>query len=99
VSRETATKDGKTASASADARPASLPKRGVTTRYRSATASTPQTASGMSRLSGEKPKIFALSACSHSPSGGLSTVIRPLGSAVMKKKSCQDCSIDLTAAE
>ena len=46
-----------------------------------------------------KPKSFALSACSQSPSGGLSTVIRPFGSAAMKKKLCQERSIDFTAAE
>ena len=51
-------------------------------------------------LAGEKPKIFALSACSHSARGGLSTVMKPLGSELAKKNSCaSERSIDFTAAE
>ena len=68
-------------------------------RYISATASTAQMPSGIIRLSGPKPNTFALSAWSHSPSGGLSTVTRPCGPEATKKKFCQDRSIDFTAAE
>ena len=46
-------------------------------------------ASGSSRLSGEKPKSLALSACTHSPSGGLSIVISPPGSNETNRKLCQ----------
>ena len=99
MSRETATNEGNTASVNALASAAALPNRGATMRYSSATASTAQIPSGTSRLSAEKPKIFALIACSQRPSGGLSTVISPLGSAATKKKLCNDRSIDLTAAE
>ena len=55
--------------------------------------------SGISRLSGVKPKTFALSACSQSPSGGLSTRDQGDGVGREKKKLCQERNIDLTAAE
>ena len=99
LSRDTATNDGNTASENALTNPATEPNRGATIRYSSATASTAQIPSGISRLSGVKPNSFALSACSHSPSGGLSTVISPLGSAATKKKLCHERNIDFTAAE
>jgi hypothetical protein len=38
------------------------------------------------------------SACTHSASGGLSTVMTPLGSNEAKKKSCQLELIERTAA-
>ena len=56
-------------------------------------------ASGSSRLSGEKPNSFALSACTHRPSGGLSTVTSPPGSKETNTKLCHERSIDLTPAE
>ena len=56
-------------------------------------------ASGSSRLSGEKPNSFALAACTHRASGGLSTVTRPPGSNETKRKLCHERSIDLTPAE
>ena len=99
LSRETATNDGKTARAKADTSAAARPKRGAISQYRSATESTAQMPSGTIRLSGEKPKSLALSACSQSARGGLSTVMKPLGSDATKKKLCQEPSIDFTAAE
>ena len=68
-------------------------------QYSSATASTPAIASGSSRLSGEKPNSFALAACTHSASGGLSTVTSPPGSNDANRKLCSERSIDLTPAE
>ena len=65
----------------------------------SATVSTPAIASGSSRLRGEKPNSFALAACSHSPSGGLSTMTSPPGSNDTKMKLCSECSIDFTPPE
>ena len=56
-------------------------------------------ASGSSRLSGEKPNTFALAACTHSASGGLSTVTRPPGSNETNRKLCHERSIDFTPAE
>ena len=56
-------------------------------------------ASGSSTPSGEKPNSLALVACTHRPSGGLSTMIRPPGSKETKKKLCHERSIDLTPAE
>ena len=61
--------------------------------------STPAIASGSSRLSGEKPNTFALAACTHSPSGGLSTMISPPGSKETNTKLCSERNIDLTPAE
>ena len=52
LSRETATNEGNTASASALMTPAAGPNLGVTTQYSAPTASTPMIASGSSRLSG-----------------------------------------------
>ena len=60
---------------------------------------TPAIASGSSRLSGEKPKTFALATCSHSPSGGLSTEISPPGSNDTNTKLCSERNIDFTPAE
>ena len=54
---------------------------------------------GTIRLNGANPNSFALNACNHNASGGLSTVIRPFGSAATKKKLCHERSIDFTAAE
>src|ERR1039457_3266160 len=99
LSRDTATNDGNTASENAPTNPATVQNRGATIRYSSATASTGQIPSGISRLSGAKPNSFALNPCSHSPNGGLSTVMKPLGSEETKKKCCHEPSIDLTAAE
>ncbi len=56
-------------------------------------------ASGKSRLSGEKPKIFALAACTHSASGGLSIVTSPPWSNATKTKLCSECPIERTPAE
>ena len=56
-------------------------------------------ASGSSRLSGEKPNSLALAACTHSASGGLSTVTRPPGSKDTNRKLCSERSIDFTPAE
>ena len=77
LSRETATNDGNTASASEAPRAVKPPTRRRSIAYMTSTATSPQIASGSSRLSGLKPNSFALSTCSHSPSGGLSTLIRP----------------------
>jgi hypothetical protein len=76
-----------------------LSRETATIGYKSATASTAQTPSGISRLSGVNPNSFALSPWSQSASGGLSTVIRPFGSAEMKTKLCHERNIDFTAAE
>ena len=98
-SRETATKEGNVASTSAAARPARTPNGRETMRYSTTTASTPAIAPGSRRLSGEKPNTFALAACSHSASGGLSIVIRPPGSNDTNRKLCSERSIDFTPAE
>ena len=49
-------------------------------------------------LSGVKPKTFADSACTHSASGGLSTVITPAESNEPKRKFDHDVVIERTAA-
>ncbi len=46
----------------------------------------------------ESPKTRADSACTQSASGGLSTVITPLGSNDPNRKLCQLSVIDRTAA-
>ena len=99
LSREIATKAGKVARVSALAVAASVPYRLRTITYKAATAATPASAWGRSRLSGEKPNAFALAACSHRPSGGLSIEMRPVGSADRNTKLCHDSSIDFTPAE
>ena len=99
LSRETATNDGNTASASAPANAATAPRRRASRKYSSATASTPAIASGSSRLRGEKPNSLALAACTHRASGGLSTVISPPGSNDTNMKLCHERSIDFTPAE
>ena len=99
LSRATATSDGKPASAAALNSPATVPNRRATIRYSTATASTPAIAFGRRRLIGPKPKTFALRACTHRASGGLSTLTSPPGSYATKKKLCSKPSIDLTAAE
>ncbi len=98
-SRDTATNDGNTANANAATSPATRPNRGATIQYNNATANTAQIPSGTIKLSGANPNNFALNACNHNASGGLSTVIRPFGSAATKKKLCHERSIDFTAAE
>jgi hypothetical protein len=99
LSRDTATNDGNTANANAPTNPATTPNRGATIRYNNHTANTAHTASGTNKLNDAKPNNFALNACNHRPNGGLSTVIRPFGSAATKKKLCHERSIDFTAAE
>ncbi len=99
LSRETATKDGNTARASALATPAGRPQRGATIRYRTMTEHTPAIASGASRLSGCRPNIFALSTWTHSAIGGLSIEMNPCGSNDTNRKLCHDASSDLTPAE
>ena len=61
--------------------------------------STPAIASGSSRLRGEKPNTFALVACTHSPSGGLSTMTSPPGSKDTNTKLCNERDIERTPAE
>jgi hypothetical protein len=98
-SRVTATNEGNTASASAPAIAGQGPRRRLITQYSAATESTPMIASGSSRLRGEKPNNFALTTCTHSASGGLSTVTSPPGSKETNRKLCHERSIDRTPAE
>ncbi len=49
-------------------------------------------------LSGWKPNSRTDSACTHRAAGGLSTVIRPLGSIEANRKLCQLVLIERTAA-
>ncbi len=77
LSREIATKEGNTASARAAPRAVQPPTRRRSITYMARIATSPQATSGSSRLSGLKPNTLALPTCSHSPSGGLSTLTRP----------------------
>ena len=49
-------------------------------------------------LSDEKPNTFADAACTHSASGGLSTVITPAESNAPYRKLCQLVVIERTVA-
>ena len=49
-------------------------------------------------LSGWKPNTRTDSACTHSASGGLSTVISPFASSEPNRKLCQFALIERTAA-
>ena len=75
--REIATLIGVSASTSPATKPAGRPNTRRVRSYVSATAATPMSACGTSMLSDEKPNAFADNACTHSASGGLSTVITP----------------------
>ncbi len=44
------------------------------------------------------PKMRTASACGHNPPGSLSTLTVPFGSNAAKKKLCQLCAIERTAA-
>jgi len=96
--RAIATHTGVTASASPPTNPANRPKRRRTRSYASPTVATPISACGTSMLHDEKPKIRAVSACTHSASGGLSTVISPLASNEPYRNACQLELIERTAA-
>ncbi len=97
--REIATNDGNTASASAPATPAQRAEAPREHEVEQRDREHAEIASGSSRLSGVKPNSLALSACTHRPSGGLSTMISPPGSKETKKKLCHERSIDFTPAE
>ena len=99
MSREIATNEGNTASASAAPRAATPPTRPRSITYITSTATSPQIASGSSRLSGWNPNTFALATCSHSASGGLSTLTSPPWSKDTNRKLWSECSIDFTPAE
>ena len=96
--RETATTTGVVASASPATNPAGRPNRLLVRSYSSATATTPISACGISRLSGWNPNTRADSAWTHRPSGGLSTVISPDWSSEANRKLCQLAVIERTAA-
>ena len=78
--RETATAIGVSASTAPAATPAARPKRRPVRSYTSPTDATPISACGTSMLSECQPKIRTDNACTHSASGGLSTVITPAAS-------------------
>ena len=75
--REMATAIGVVASAKPATNPAARPNRRRTRSYTSATDATPISACGTSMLSEWKPKALTNATCTHSASGGLSTVITP----------------------
>ncbi len=64
----------------------------------SATLATPISACGTSRLHELKPNTRTESACTHSASGGLSTVITPDWSNDPYRNACQFELIERTAA-
>ena len=78
--REIATAIGVNASTRPATKPAARPNGRRTRSYTSTTVATPISASGTSMASGWKPNTFTDSACTHSASGGLSTVITPAAS-------------------
>ena len=75
--RSVTTVIGVTASTAAAASPAHRPKVRRTSHHTSATEATPASACGRSSAGPLNPSSLALSACTHRPTGGLSTVTNP----------------------
>ena len=90
------------AGVSANAAPASSPAPGpahrLTAAYSSATAATPSSAWGTSRLQELNPKIRALAVMIHSEAGGLSTVIASPESSEPNSHAFTACVPACTAA-
>ena len=90
---------GVTASTSAASSPATWPNARRTTWCTTHTVSTEAMACGTSRLHVLNPNIRADSACTHSASGGLSTVMNEPASAAPKKNAFQLWVMPSTVAE
>jgi hypothetical protein len=98
LKRNISTAAGVSASTAPASRPAAAPKRRRTAAYRSATAATPSSACGTSRLHAFTPKIRAERSITHSDAGGLSTVTKLDESNAPKKNAFQLCVDACTAA-
>ena len=75
-----ATLTGVSARKRAASRPAGAPKRARTRWKRIHTVATPSSACGSSTARPWKPRSLTLATWTHSPSGGLSTEMKPAGS-------------------
>jgi hypothetical protein len=93
-----ATATGVIASARPATKPPARPNRRRVRSWVRPTAATPMSAWGTRIDSEPNPKMRADSACTHRASGGLSTIITPLGSKDAYTKLCQLSVIDRTAA-
>ncbi len=89
---------GVSASAAPANSPATGPDQRRTAPYSRATAATPHSACGTSRLQEDIPKIRADRPDSHSAAGGLSTVITLPGSSAPKNHAFQLCAPAWVAA-